>query len=128
MDIIIFIHVDVGLLFGPSIEIFRLVELVSNQVMMRIVGRMGRLGDQNLFLDRVIVRTALECSVEANPKYIRDVIAVLGLDSRNVATPSVKRTPTTESLVELENEKRAVYKPWESCCTCAKNVLTLCTA
>ena len=26
------------------------------------------------------------------------------------ATPGVKRTPTTESLVELENEKRAVYR------------------
>ena len=36
---------------------------------------------------------------------------MLGLeDSRPVATPSVKRTPTTESLVELENEKRAVYR------------------
>ena len=49
--------------------------------------------------------------VEANPKYIPDVIAVLGLeDSRPVSTPSVKRTPTTESLVELENDKRAVYR------------------
>ena len=39
------------------------------------------------------------------------MIAVLGLqDSRPVSTPSVKRTPTTESLVELENEQRAVYK------------------
>ena len=27
-----------------------------------------------------------------------------------MATPSVKRTPTTESLVELEKEKRAVYR------------------
>ena len=27
-----------------------------------------------------------------------------------MATPSVKRTPTTESLVDLEKEKRAVYK------------------
>ena len=25
-------------------------------------------------------------------------------------TPSVKRTPTTESLVELENERRAMYR------------------
>ena len=78
---------------------------------MRIVGRMERLGDQIFFLGREIVRTAPGQSVEANPKYIRDVIAVLGLkDSRPVATPSVKRTPTTESLVELENEKRAVYR------------------
>ena len=57
------------------------------------------------------MRTARGYSVEANPKYIGDVIAVLGLeDSRLVATPSVKRTPTTESLVELENKKRAVYR------------------
>ena len=39
------------------------------------------------------------------------MIAVLGLeDSRPVSTPSVKKTPTTESLVELETEKRAVCK------------------
>ena len=59
----------------------------------------------------MIERTARGCSVEANPKCIRDVIAVLGLkDSRLVSTPSVKRTSTTESLVELENEKRPVYR------------------
>ena len=63
------------------------------------------------FLGRVIEVTARGYWVEANPKYIRDVIAVLGLeDSRSVSTPSVQRTPTTESLVELENEKRAVYR------------------
>ena len=51
------------------------------------------------------------CWVEANPKYIRDVIALLGLeDSSPVSTPSVKRTPTTESLVELESETRAENK------------------
>ena len=58
-----------------------------------------------------IERTARGYSVEANPKYIRDVIAVLGReDSKPVSTPSVKRTPSTESLVELENEKRAVQR------------------
>ena len=57
------------------------------------------------------MRTARGYSVEATPKYIRDAIAVLGLeDSRLVANPSVKRTPTAESLVKLENEKRAVYR------------------
>ena len=72
---------------------------------------MERLGDQISFLGRVIVRTARGYSVEANPKYIRDVIAVLGLEgTRDPWTPSVKRTPTTESLVELENEKRAVHR------------------
>ena len=63
-------------------------------------------GRSNVVPGNVIVRTSCGYSVEANPKYIRDVIAVLGLeDSRDVPTPSVKRTPTTESLVELENEK-----------------------
>ena len=102
----IFIGVDDGLLFGPRIEVLRSVELLSNQVMMRIVGRMEKLGGKIVFLGRVIERTARGYSVGANPKYIRDVIAVLGLeDSRPVSTPSVKRTPTTESLVELEKEK-----------------------
>ena len=49
--------------------------------------------------------------MEASPKYIRDVIADLGLEeAKTVTTPSVKRTPTTESLVELENERRAIYR------------------
>ena len=48
--------------------------------------------------------------MEANPKYIRDVIAVLGLEeAKLVTTPSVKKTPTIES-VELEDERRAVYR------------------
>ena len=46
-----------------------------------------------------------------NPKYIRDVTAVVGLEeAKLVTTPSVKRTPATESLVELENERRAMYR------------------
>ena len=78
---------------------------------MRIVGRIEKLGDKIFFLGRVIERTARGYSVEANPKNIRDVIAVLGLeDSRPVSTTSVKRTPTTESLIELETERRAVYR------------------
>ena len=101
----IFTQVDDGLLFGPRIEVSRFVEFSSNHV------RMERLGDQKFFLGRVIVGTAREYSFAASPKYILDVIAVLGLeDSRPVTTPNVKRTPTTESLVELENEKRAVRK------------------
>ena len=72
---------------------------------------MEKLGDQIFFLGRVIERTARGYWVEANPKYVRDVIAVLGLEeAKPVTTPSVKRTPTTESLVELENERRAMYR------------------
>ena len=69
---------------------------------------MEKTGDKIYFLDRVIERTARGHSVEANPKYIRNVINVLGLEEANpVMTPSAKRTPTTESLVELEGERRA---------------------
>ena len=59
----------------------------------------------------MIERTAQGYSAEANQKYIRDVIAVLVLEeAKPVTTPSVKGTPTTESLVELENERRAMYR------------------
>ena len=63
---------------------------------------MGKLGDRIFFLARLIERTALGYSVVANPMYIRDVIAVFVLEeAKPVTTPSVKRTPTTESLVEM---------------------------
>ena len=49
--------------------------------------------------------------MEANPKYIRNVINVLGLEeAKPMMTPNVKWTPTTESLVELEGERRAMYR------------------
>ena len=49
--------------------------------------------------------------MEANPKYIRNVINVLGLEeAKPVMIPSVKRTATTESLIELEGEKRLMYR------------------
>ena len=106
LDINVFLHVDDGLLIGPSIEILRSIEFLSKQVMMRAVGRLARLGDPIFLLGRVIVRTTRGYSFEVNPKYIRDVMAVLRLeDSRPVATLSFKRTLTTESPVELENEK-----------------------
>ena len=53
---------------------------------------MEKLGDKKFFGCRVIDRTARGYSVEANPKYIRDVIAALGLEeAKPVTTPSVKR-------------------------------------
>ena len=73
---------------------------------MKITGRMEKTGDKFYFLGRVIERMARGYSVEANPKHIRNVVNVLGLEeARPVVTPCVKRTPTTESLVELEGEK-----------------------
>ena len=107
----IFIHVDDGLLFGPRSEVLKLVELLSKQVLMRIMGRMEKMGDKIYFLGREIERAARGYSVEANPKNIRNVISVLGLEeAKLVMTPSVKRTPTTESLIELEGERRAMYR------------------
>ena len=106
----IFVHVDDGLMFGPK-NVLKLVELLSKQVLMRTTGRMEKTSDKIYFLGRVIERTARGFSVEANPKYIRNVKNVLGLEEANpVMTPSVKRTPTTESLVELEGERRAMYR------------------
>ena len=107
----IFVHVDDGLMFGPKSEVLKLVELLFKQVLLRITGRMEKTGDKIYFLVRVIERTTRGYSVEANPKYIRNVINVLGLEeARPVMTPSVKSTPTTESLVELEGERRAMYR------------------
>ena len=49
--------------------------------------------------------------MEANPNYIRNVTNVLGLEeSKPLMTPRVTRTPTTESLVELEGESRTIYR------------------
>ena len=98
-------------MFGPKNEVLKLVELLSKQVLMRITGRMEKTGDKFYFLGRVLERTARGYSVEANPKYIRNVINVLGLEeAKPVMTPSVKRTPTTESLVELEGGRRAMNR------------------
>ena len=52
----IFIHVDDGLLFGPRSEVLKLVELLAKQVLMRIMGRMEKIGDKIYFLGRVIGR------------------------------------------------------------------------
>ena len=98
-------------MFGPKSEVLKLVELLSKQLLMSITGRMEKTGDKIYFLGRVIERTARGYSVEANPKYIRNMINVLGLEeAKPVMTPSMKRTPTTESLVELEGERRAMCR------------------
>ena len=69
--------------------------------MMSIVGRLAQQNVQVFFLGSVIMITVRGNPVEAKPKYIRDVITVLGPeDAKPVATPSVQRAPTTESLVE----------------------------
>ena len=38
------VHVDDGLMFGPKSEVLKLVELLSEQVLLRITGRMGEDG------------------------------------------------------------------------------------
>ena len=71
------------------------------------------------FLGRVIERTARGYSVEANPKYVGNVTNALGLEeAKRVMNASVKRTPMTKSLVELEGERRAMYRTVvETSCT-----------
>ena len=85
-------------------------------------------GDKIYFLGRVIERTAHGFLVDANPKYIRDVIAVLGLgDSRPVATQSVKKTPANRvSCRAGERETSRVQDSREK--SVARSVLTPCTA
>ena len=77
-----------------------------------------------VFLGSVDVRKVRWVSTEANPKYIRDVIALLGLeDAKPLNTPSVKRTPMTESLIELRTRGELFTALSQgSCCTCAKSV------
>ena len=58
LNVNIFIHIDEGLLLGPRIEVLQLVDLLSKQILMRIVGRMEKLGDKIFFLGRVIKGTA----------------------------------------------------------------------
>ena len=55
---------------------------------MRITGRIEKTGDKIYFLGRVIERTARGYSVEANPKYIQNVINVLGLEEAKTSDDS----------------------------------------
>ena len=98
---------------------------------MRIKGRMEKMGDKIYFLGRVIERTARGYSVEANPKYIRNVINVLGLEeAKPVMTPSVKRMPQRQnhSLSWRAKDEQCTEQLWENCCTCARSEQTSCTA
>ena len=93
----------------------------QKKMLMRIVGRMEKMGNKNLLSQQSDRENGSWYSVVANPKYIRNVISVLGLeDTRPEPTPSLKRTQTTESLVELETERRAVYR------TAAGKLLYMC--
>ena len=126
LDINIFVHVEDGLLFSPNTELPRLIEHLSSQVMMRIVGRLAQQSDHVFFLDRVIMRTARGYSVEVNPKCIRDVVTVLGLeDAKPVATPIVKRQ--NRLLNWQTRDAQCTEQPWANCCTYAKNEQTSCT-
>ena len=67
----IFVHVDDGLLFGPRSEVLKLVELLSKEVLMKIIRRMEKTGDKIYFLSRVIERTArypVEAKSQVHPK------------------------------------------------------------
>ena len=49
---------------------------------------MEKLGDKIFFLGGLLERTTRGYSVEANPKYIRDVITVLGLEDAKTSDDS----------------------------------------
>ena len=66
-------------MFGPKNEVLKLVELLSKQILMRITRRMEKTGEKIYFPDRVFERKARGYSVEANPKYIRNVMNIFGL-------------------------------------------------
>ena len=61
-------------------QIWKLIEHLFRPVKERIVRRLEQLNGHFFILDRVIVRTARVYSVDANPKYIRDVVAALELE------------------------------------------------
>ena len=107
----IFVHVDDRLMFGPKNEVLNLVELLSKQVLLRITGRMEKAGDKIYFLGRVIERTARGYSVEANPKYIQNVINSLGLEE---AKPVM--TPSEEDANDRKNHSLR-WKPKDKQCT-----------
>ena len=104
LNVNIFIHVDDGLLFGPKIEVLQLVELLSKQILMRIVGRMEKRCNTIFFLGRVIERTARGYSVEANPR--RDCCAWSGRLETSVDS---KREEDANDRVELETEASRVH-------------------
>ena len=59
-------HVDDGLLLGLSWAVQHLIDQLSSQVMVRIVGRLEGLSDQISFVAKMIMRTARGYAVEAN--------------------------------------------------------------
>ena len=89
MDVDTFLHVDDGLLLGPSWTVHWLIEHVTRQNHDMEYGKTSK-AEGSVRLGS----TARGDTAEANPKYIRDVVAVLGLEDFNsFATQSVKRTP-----------------------------------
>ena len=113
--------VDEGLLFGPSSELQRLIEHLSSHVMMRIVGRRCNRTIKFLLWAEWSCEQFVGTRLKRHRSTSDMTSLVLGLeDAEPVVTPSVKRTPTTESLVELVNETRAVHR------TTVENVLHMC--
>ena len=66
---------------------------------------MEKLGGKIVFLGRVIERTARGYSVGANPKYIRDVIAVLGLEDSRPFVDSKCEEDTNDRVTGRAGER-----------------------
>ena len=91
---------------------------------MRIVRRLAQLDDQIFFLGRVIVTTARGYSVEANPKYIRDLIAVLGLEGLDTCG-DFKCQDNTNDRVAGRTGERKTGRVQDS--RCARSAQASCT-
>ena len=88
--------------------------------MMRIVERMEKLGDKKFCLGRVIEKTARGYSVEANPKYIRDVIAMLGPGRLETRVGSKCEEDTNNRITGRTGDRetsRVQDSHRERCCT-----------
>ena len=88
---------------------------------------MEKTGDKFYFLGRVIERTARGYSVEANPKYIRNVINVLGLEEAKPGDDSKCEEDANDknrSLSWKVKDEQCTEQLWENCCTCARNEQT----
>ena len=109
-----FIHVDDGLLFGPSTDILRLIELLS-EVMMRALW-----DDWSDWASKI--------SLLADPR--RDCRAWPGRLETCAYSKCEENANDKVTGRVGEQEKRAVYRTAveKLCCTCTKSVLASCSA
>ena len=122
LDINIFIHVDDGLLLGPDIELQRLIEHLSRQIMMRIVGKLVQQNDQVFFLGSVIKRTARGYRLKRTQSTFGMSLLFLVWKKQNQWRLRVSRGRRRQNhlLRWKMRDEQCTEQPWGNCCTCAK--------